>query len=362
MDLAAVRSSILDDLASTPPAHHAPNPIKTWWRDRPWAVAVGTAALIVALFVPIAWLGRSGDDPTGTGPAAGDPLTTTSVVPSVDLPTPPPEPTPAEAAPPAPTATTEIPTFEMTFVVGDAIAGRLIWVTPTFYEGLRGNLTDSGAVFDYGMHRAGTEQGFADPDNSVATIDGLAPGELPQDPAVPWDLLINRYSDETLWQEMAGTGVEPTAVVPSHPAATRAWASGEARLEVTENGVPVVIGRPGHDLFEVTDFTERTVRAGEIGNNTDLGFEYAVFLSATAAAEQLPVLADGIVTFSDYVAGAEAAAHCAGVEPRFDGSSGLFEFPQDPATVECVERHVAAIAAVWRVDSQWLDDDDFTTI
>ena len=273
VDLAGVRRSILDDLAATPPASNAPNPIKAWWRDRPWAVAFGSAAVVVALFVPIAWLGRSGDDPADTRPAVGDSLTTTSAAPAVELPTPPPEPTPGDAAPPAPVATTDVPPFEMTFVVGDAIAGRLIWVTPTFYEGLRGNLTDDGAIFDYGMHRAGSEQGFADPDDSLAAFDGLPPGGLPQDPAVPWDLLINRHSDESLWQETAGTGADPVAVAPSHPAATRAWASGEARLEVTEHGVPVVIGRPGHDRFEVTGFSEREVRAGEIGNNTDLPVE-----------------------------------------------------------------------------------------
>lgn len=330
-----------------------------WWRDRPWAVALVAAAVVAAVFIPVAWLGfLSGDDAGDRGPSAPDD------VPVVELPQRPPEPSPEDAAPPAPTGAGEIPSFEMSFVVGDGVTGRLIWQSSTFYEVLRGNLSDEGAIFDYGGYRAGDGGGFADPDDSTLTGDATVPlpQELPRDPEIPWGLLIERHSDEEMWREVAGEGVEAIAVEPTHPDAARAWAAGGSRLEVTDDGIPVVVERPDREVFEAVDLNRRVIRVGEIGNNTDLPFNYAVYLAATTTDEQRPVLADGIVTFSDYQTAAKAAAQCAGVEAMFDDSTGMFVFSGDNASAECVDRYVDDIAAVWRVDSQWLDVDEWTAI
>ncbi len=366
VNLAAVRDRVLEEMSSGAVVLRDSGAGGLTWRNRPWVVATVAAAAVALFLAPVAWLGLRSDSDT-----VGGASTSTSVVPIVELPKTPPEPSPEDAAPPIPTGAGEIPSFEMSFVVGDTVVGRLIWQSPTFYEGLRGNLTDEGATFDYGMYRANDGWGFADPNNVTSMGDGgddptqKLPDptqKLPEDNDIPWGLLIERPSDEVMWQEVAGERVEPTAVEPTHADAMRAWAAEGFRLEVTDDGVPVVVERPGFERFEAVSLNRRALRLGEIGNNTDLPFNYAVFLAPATTDEQRGVLEDGIVTFADYQAAVEAAAECAGVEATFDGVTGMFEFPADGTVGECVDRYVSDIAAVWRVDSQWLEVDELTAI
>ena len=348
VDLNGVRQRLVDELAIEELVGGAGG---RWmlWRGRPWAVAATAAAVTVALFVPVLWLGllRSGDR---LEPGSGE---TGGTVPVVELPEWSPAPRPE---PPVPTGDREVPSFEMSFSVGDGIVGRLIWDSSTFYEGIRANLTADGPVYEYGFYMAGTDRGMDFPGGEFA--------DLPDDPLILWDLLINRLPEQVLWARVATDGVDPIEVEATHPEAAQAWASpaGETRLEVTDDGIPVLIERPGQEPFRVVSLTRRSIRAGELGNNTDLPFDYAIFLAATTSDEQLEVLADGIVTFSDYKTAAVAAAQCAGIGPVFDDSVGMFTFSDDQTTVQCVERYVDDIAAVWRVDSQWLDEDEFTIL
>lgn len=358
-DLAGVRARVLGEASNGSVALREVGAADSTWRNSPWVVVTVAAVAVVVFLAPVAWLGlRSGSD------VVGGESSSSSTVPVVKLPEAPPEPSPEDLAPPVPIGVGEIPSFEMSFVVGDTVVGRLIWQSPTFYEGLRGNLSDEGSVFDYGMYRANDGWGLTDPDDSTVVGDGgdQTTQELPEDTDIPWDLLIERRSEEAMWSEIAGDGVEATEVEPTHADAVRAWAAEGVRLEVTDDGIPVVVERPGRERFEVVRLTRRDIRVGEIGNNTDLPFDYALFLALATTDEQRTVLADGIVTFADYQAAAEAAADCAGVEARFDSATGMFEFPADGMVRECVDRYVSDIAAVWRVDSQSLDGDEFVAI
>ena len=359
VDLRGVRARILQEALneSFTPGDTRRGPLS--WRGRPGVVVALSAAAVVLLFAPVAWLGLRAD----AGDTVGGAETSTSEAPVVELPGTPPELAPQDAAPPAPIGSGEIPPFEMSFVVGDAAAGRLIWQSPTFYEGLRGNLTEQGANFDYGWYRTNTGWGFSDPDNSTAIGDEEGdPGpRLPRDD-IPWRILVERMSAEEMWSEITGAGPVATPVESTHPEAARAWASEGFRLEVTDDGIPVLVERPGTERFEVTDLTQREIRIGEIGNNTDLPFDYAILLSLETTDEQRPVLADGIVTFADYRQAAEAAARCAGVTANFENATGMYTFPEAQGVGECVDTFLSDIAAVWRVDSQWLDSDEFSVV
>lgn len=359
VDLRGVRTRILQEALNDPftPGDTGRRP--SAWRGRPGAVVALSAAAVVLLIAPVAWLGLRAN----VGDTVGGAETSTSDAPVVGLPEAPPEPSPQDAAPPVPIGSGGVPSFEMAFTVGDVAVGRLIWQSPTFYEGLRANLTEQRATFDYGWYRANADWGFSDPDNSTVIGDEeVDPGpQLPQD-EIPWQLLVERLSDEEMWSEITGATPVATPVEPTNPEAGRAWASKGFRLEVTDDGIPVLIERPGVERFEVTDLTQREIRVGEIGNNTDLPFAYALFLSLDTTDEQHAVLADGIVTFADYQRAAEAAARCAGVRATFDEATGMFTFPEAPEVGGCVETFLSDIAAVWRVDSQWLDSDEFSVV
>jgi len=359
VDLRGVRARILQEALNEPFMPGDTGRYPSTWRARPGVVVALSAAAVVLLFAPVAWLGLRPD----AGDTVGGAETSTSEAPVVELPGTPPEPSPQDAAPPAPIGSGEIPSFEMSFVVGDAAVGRLIWQSPTFYEGLRGDLTEQGASFDYGWYKTNSGWGFSDPDNSTAIgdEDGDPGPQLPRD-EIPWRILVERLTDEEMWSEIAGVGPVATPVEPTHPQAGRAWASEGFRLEVTDDGIPVLVERPGVERFEVTDLTQREIRVGEIGNNTDLPFNYALFLSLETTDEQRRVLADGVVTFADYRQAAEAAARCAGVTAMFDDASGMFTFPEIPGVGECIDTFLSDIAAVWRVDSQWLDGDETSVV
>ncbi|MEN8115186.1 MAG: hypothetical protein ABFS21_12460, partial [Actinomycetota bacterium] len=360
-DLGAVRGRILDEIAAVGVATSPALSARPRWWARPWAVATAAAAAMIAIFIPLALSGSQSDDSA----ASTVPTVTTAEAPVVELPTRPLPPRAEDVAPFAPTAAGGAEPFEMSFAVGDEAVGLLIWQNPTFYEGVRGNLTEDGAVYDYGMYRAGDNRGTTDPDNSAFEGDPYAGGAvadlMPNDPDVPWELLIQRHTDDEMWTLVTGgRRIGSLAVEPTHPDAIRAWAAADYRLEVTEDGIPVVVEGPSRERFESVIIDRRPIRTGEIGNNTDLPFNYAVFLSSSTTDEQRPVLAKGIVAFDDYRTAAEAAAECAGTEATFDEATGMFVFSGD--TTNCAARHVDDIAAVWRVASQWIGEDEHTQI
>lgn len=357
VDLSAVRRRVLDEAAGIQMATRSPAGAVSRWRERPWAVVAVAATAVLALSIPLAWMGRqTGGDVAGPGPGVSG-----TDVPVVELPVRHPEPRPEDIAPPAPGAAGDVASFEMSFVVGDAVIGRLIWQDETFYELVRANLTADVPVFDYQMYRAGDNTGGEDFGEAAASARPEGPRQ-PSDPEIPWGLLIERHSDDEMWSAVAGDGVDAVTVDPTHPDARRAWANAGARLEVTDDGVPVIVERQGHERFEVVSLDRRPIRTGEVGNNADLPFNYALFLSPTTSGEQRPVLANGIVTFADYRTAAEAAALCAGVEAEFDSSAGMYVFPDDETATGCTARYVDDIAAVWRLDSQWIDESEWTAI
>ncbi len=358
VDLAKVRRRLLDAVA-----HQGPPPAPRRRRVPRWGMGVAAAVTLVAVIAPALWIAsRSDRSPVAT---SGGSATARPLPPPVELPRRPPEPRPEDTAPPSPPPTTpERPSFEMSFRVGDRVAGRLIWAAPDVYEAVRVNLTDSGWTYDYGVYRTRTGAGVNDPDDSVLHVDPTSPEEpsVTDDPVVPWGVLLRPMAPEEMWSTIGATDGEMVPTAPVHPEAVDAWANGGFRLELTGDHIPVLVDRPGFDRFEVASLDRRRIRTGELGNNTDLPFDYARFLAADTSPEQADVLADGIVTFADYRRAAAAAAACAGTEPAFDEDSGLYVWSDDPTTVDCVTRYVDDIEAVWRLDSRPLSQDEWTEI
>ena len=366
LDLEGVRRQILGQLTDGTIVSRG-SATRSWrWPGNRWAAAGLAAAVVTVIILPVAWFGfLTGPDTANSDTAVTGDLSVEPLQPVVELPERPPEPRPEDTAPPTvPAQTPDRPSFEMAFTLGDNATGRLIWASPTYFEAMRGNLTKDGAVFDYGMYRAADGKGYSDQTHSTITSDPEAfeIGNVPPDPEAPWNLLIQPQSDEDLWSELVEGGTAQIEVTPSHPQAARAWAVDDVRLEVTEDGIPVIIEGPGFLSLKVVSLDRRSLRTGELGNNTDLPFDYAVFLAATTSDEQRPILEDGVVVFADYRLAAEAAAQCAGVEAIFDDDSGMYTFAEGTAVVDCVERYVDDIAAVWRLDSQWLGEDEWTAI
>ncbi|GEM_PF-4880591 len=352
VDVAKVRRRLLSAVGEDPaPRGRLPR----WW-------AAATAAVVLGAVVgPVAWLTARAP----TQPAGGTTVNTAPLAPPVELPQRPPEPRPEDGAPPAPPRPApDRPSFEMTFRVGDDVAGRLIWARPDFFEAMRVNRVGDAWTFDYDMYRTADGVGIADPDDSTFQLDLSSPAEpsLPPDPVVPWRILIEPMDPPQAWAALAADGVDMAPAVPIHPEATVAWATAGFRLEVADDGIPLLVDRPGFQRFEVTSLDRRAIRTGEVGNGTRLGFGYALHLAATTSPEQYGVLADGIVTFADYRKAAAAAATCAGTAPVFDDEAGLYIWADDAVTAECVARYVDDIEAVWRLDSRWLGEDEWTEI
>lgn len=364
VDLEAVRDRILDEIGPVATSARPSHPARPGWWTRPWAVAAIAAAAVVAVFVPMAWLNGQSD----SNLAGGSTPSTLADTPVVDLPTRPIEPSEDEVSPPTPPTAGAVEPFEMEFTVGNDAIGLLIWQTSTFYEGVRVDLTDAGAVYDYGFFRTGDNQGISDPDNSsfdeveLSKRREVFESTLPDDADLPWQLLIERLSDTEMWDVLTGGDTTAIEIAPSHPDATQAWSADRFLLETTADGIPVVVDGPGHERFEAVDLERRMVRPGEVGNYPDLSFDYAVYLGATTTDDQRSILSKGFVTFASYRSAAEAAAECAGTTAIFDEAVGMYTFPTDVDTQACTARFVDDIAEVWRVASRWIGDDEFMQI
>jgi hypothetical protein len=333
VDLGSVRARILSE-ATTEPRSVRPTKQAV---ARPWLIGVSAAVAVVVLFLPLMLTNR---EQPAESPAVSSPDSST----------------PAVAA--------GASTFEMTFQGTDGAIGRLIWGGPELYEGLRATRTGDSSNLQYNFHRNSDGAGFYDAamDPFPKNEEGVPIlGAAPEDPSVPWPILLERMSPEEMWTQIGGTG-EPIETDPTHPLAISAYVDGDVRLEWDAQGVPVLVDSPVFGSFRVTELTWRDLRPDEIQNNVELPFRYALHLSASTTAEQQPALSDGIVTFSDYRSAVEVAASCAGVEARFDDGTGLFRFEENPRLDGCRARHLNDIEEVWRVDSQQIAEDELTII
>lgn len=350
VDLGSVRDQLLSEATTGPRSVTLDSP-----RSRsPWLVGVGAAVFVLALFVPILLL----DNQPASDPAVTPPNDTAATT----LPALPPDLSGEQPDPPTPPAGSEAESFEMVFEGADGIIGRLIWASPEFYEGLR--ITVSGdPTFDYGFYR-GNGYGYNDGDlNPFPMTEEGHPeiGALPEDRAVPWPILLSRLAPEAMWTAIGGTG-QPESADPTHPLAASAYTDGDTRLEVSEEGVPVLVQSPTIESWQVTSLQHRQIRVGEVGNNVDLPFDYALYLAGTTSDEQRSVIGDGMVTFADYQNASAQTAECAGVETSFDGATGLFTFGTSPQLEECRAQHLDDIEEIWRIDSRYLDEDEFVIL
>ena len=327
---------------------------------RNWTAGAIAAIAVAALVVPVALFTFTGAD-GGAEVGSGD--TQPSLDPAVQSPEDAPEPIgedPAALPPPSDT-----PAFEMSFSVGDAIRGRLIWARPDFYEAARVNHDGDTTSFDYALYRADDGTGYADPDNSTlqwtfpsgttleSSLEDVGSTPYVPDPDIPWELLVAGDLNAAL--DTLGLSDEHT-VPTSHPLADEAWSDGTNRLESSAEGIPVLIERAGTPPLSVETLEHRILFRGEVGNNVDVAVDWAVHRAELTTPEQRGVLELGLLTLADYRAAAGAAADCAGVETSFDDATKLFVFPDGAA--DCVATWLSDIEQVWRLDAQLVNLDE----
>lgn len=331
---------------------------------RSWRAGAVAAIAVAALVVPVALFTFTGsDDGTEVGSADTEP----SLDPAVQAPENPPEAVGEDLGVlPAPPDTSA---YEMSFSVGDAIRGRLIWARPDFYEAARVTTDDGTTTFDYALYRSGDGTGFSDPDNSTlqwtfpfgatleSSLEKIASTPYVPDPDIPWDLLVTGNLNTAL--ETLGLSDEH-AVPTTHPLAEDAWDDGTNRLESTADGIPVLIERAGEQPLSVETLDRRILFRGEVGNNVDIGVYWALHQAEQTTPEQREILRRGLLTFTDYEAAAEAAAECAQVEASFDDSAKLFAFPDEAA--DCVATWLSDIEQVWRLDAQLVTSDEMASL
>lgn len=330
VDLGSVRARILSE-ATTEPRSVEPRKRAL---ARPWLIGVTAATAVLVLFLPLLFTG-------GESPADS----------------------PVVSSPEPPAIGADTSSFEMTFEAANGVAGKLVWAGPSRYEGFRAISADNGAAtFQYGFFQTEDEAGsYTDAlDPFPRDEEGRTVPNTPEDPSIPWSILLNRESPAEMWAEIDAAG-EPVTDETTHPLATGAYTDGESRLEWNGENVPVLVETPTID-FGATDLTRRAIRAEEIGISLRLPFLYALYLAETTSPEQEPVLDSGLVTFSDYQSAAGATAQCAGVEASFDTESGLFVFADSPDLEDCQRRHLDDIEEVWRVDSRQLSEDEHTLL
>jgi hypothetical protein len=349
VDLGSVRDLLLSE-ATTEPRSATPRETRSW---HPWLVGVGAAVIVLALFVPLLLL----DNQPASDSAATSPIEPVTTIPAL-----PPDLSGERPDPPTPPAGSDAESFEMAFRGADGVIGRLIWASPNFHEGLRITV-EGNPSFDYSFYQGdgyGYNDGAFDP--FPKTDDGHPDiGALPEDPAVPWAILLEKGSIDEMWTAIGGTS-QPAPSEVTHPLADSAFTGEEIRLEVSEKGVPVLVQSPTIGSWHVTSLQHRRIRAGEVGNNADLPFNYALYLAGNTSDEQRTVIGDGMVTFADYQKASAQTADCAGVEANFDDATGLFSFNTSPQLEACRAQHLNDIEEIWRIDSQFLDDDEFVIL
>jgi hypothetical protein len=106
----------------------------------------------------------------------------------------------------------------MAFEAADGVIGRLIWASPDFYEGLRITVDGATPRYDYGFFRG---DGYFYDDRAVdpfpKTEDGeIEIGAIPDDPVIPWEILLTRLDADEMWTAIGGIG-QPVSADVTHP-------------------------------------------------------------------------------------------------------------------------------------------------
>jgi hypothetical protein len=328
---------IQGDLIATPTVQVAAS-------KSPWVFAVLAAAVVIATIVVGGRFLQRGSSVAvvTTQPSA------TSLRPAPEFPEVPPPSTPI-----VPEPSSDRPNFDMTFeVVNEAgvpvSTGRLVWAALNFYKVLKIDDSPDGPSFGYSFYRNRDETGLNDPhDQFVRTGDS---GDLsyPPDPAIPWKVLTRVLTTEQMWEEITGGDTAPQQSQPTHPLAGNAFAGAGFRLELSPEGIPVKIERPGFGVFQATSLEVRTISAVEVGGNIELPFRYALYLSAESSDYQREILQDGIVSSTEYRQAVEAAAACSNDQPE--------------TTTSCSAEFLDNVRAAWDADSFALSENDFVIL
>lgn len=354
IDVVAVRARIYEDLIAPPAVHVTAS-------RSPWVFAFVAAAAVLFVIVAGGLLLQGESNSTTVGTDVPPIETSSPRVPEFPE-VPPPE------TPQAPQASGDRPSFDLTFVVattdGEPVStGRLVWASLNFYKILKVDNSPQGPSFGYSFYRTRDEMGINDPhDQLVRPGDTGGRISYPPDPAIPWKILTRVLSVQDIWLEITNGVPAPERSQPTHPLAANAFAADGFRLEVSSEGIPVKVERPGYGPFEVSSLEMRPVVSGEVGGNIELPFRYALFLAPESSEYQRPTLEDGIVTFTEYRRAAEAAAACAGVDPEFDEATGLYSLPASTQSVACSSEYFDNVQAAWTSDSFELSENDFTLL
>jgi hypothetical protein len=294
-------------------------------------------------------LALSLDRQPASNPGVRSPLGPAATIPALA-----PDPSDEQSDPPQPLVGSDADSFELAFETADGVIGRFVWQSPRLYEGLR--ITANGdPTLDYNFEYISSEGGYF---WDVAPVKAGAVLALPEDPVVPWALLIEQRTIDEMWTAIGGTG-PPTPADITHPLADSGFAADQIRLEVSQEHIPVLVESPTIGSWQVTSLQHRPVRSNEILNDYfEIAFDYALYQTANTSDEQRTVIADGMVTFADYQDASARTADCARVDAGFDDATGLFSFDNSPRLEACRTQHLDDIEDIWRIDSGHVDHDE----
>lgn len=274
----------------------------------------------------------------------------------------------AEEALGLPTSKLEWPSYEMLFQLEDGSYGRILWVDTELWMVDRLRWEGGTPARLYMMFKQGSQIGLDDRAQMLgfegAEERALAPHQYPYppDPEVPYQVLLTELAPAQAWAHLPGDApARPTS--PLHPeAASAAEAPGGLRLEVTADGIPVLVAGGGWLEFEAVALDRRPVDAAELEPSSNLSLDYTIFLAGQASESQRPLLADGIVTWAEYQAAAADTVDCIGsgdpdAQVSVEEQGGTITIDtRSPALEGCRERHLAQVEEAWRVQSTRVTD------
>lgn len=271
----------------------------------------------------------------------------------------------AEEALGLPTSKLEWPSYEMLFVLEDGSYGRILWADTELWVVDRLRWDEDIPVRLYMMSKRGNEISLDEREQILGFDERLlAPHEYPYppDPEVPYQVLLTELAPAQAWAHLPGEApARPTE--PIHPeAAYAAEAPGGLRLEVSADGIPVLVAGGGWLEFEAVALDRRPVDAGELDPSSNLSLDYMIFLAGQTTESQRPFLADGILTWAEYQAAATDTVDCirsrdpeAQVSVGEQGSTIAID-TRSPELEGCRERHLAQVEEGWRVQSTRVTD------
>lgn len=272
---------------------------------------------------------------------------------------------PATTAAPLSTPDAQWPSFEMTFEIGDGTFGRFLWMGPDRWLVERRRWSADGLSEQiYAAARRGTDATLSDPAEMFGPVrsDRVAPSEWEYvpDPEIPLDLLM------VPGQAAALSPAEESPL--THPWAQVAVIGERATVEMTAEGIPVLIRPRQQSEFEltVTQLDIRPIGATEIAPQIVGDFQLIEFLSAGTTDEQAAVLAKGFVSAEDYRQAVEATVSCveaadpdAPVSVDGDPGRGPVEvLTPSPALATCEAAHLDQVGRLWGYQTVALDPVD----